>query len=74
MSTYIQYFSMCSFFVQKSMALDMWMDGWVGGYMDRWVGGRAGLRIAYSNLKYGEVLTSFNDKLGCVKWTCFIPL
>jgi hypothetical protein len=30
------------------------MDGWVGG----WMGGKAGLRIAYSNQKY----LLFNNK------------
>ena len=35
--------STCSFFAQKSMAQDGWTDGWVGG--------RAGLRIVYSNQK-----------------------
>ena len=45
--------------MQKSMALDGWMDGWVGGRMSGWMGGRAGLRIAYSN----QDLLDFNQKL-----------
>ena len=36
-------------FVQKSMILD---DGSMYGWMDGWVGGNAGLRIAYTNQKY----------------------
>ena len=28
-----------------------WMGGWEGGWMDGWMGGRARLRIAYSNQK-----------------------
>ena len=50
MSASIQQISICSFFAQKSMALDGWVDGW----MDRWVDGRARLGIAYNNQK-GEV-------------------
>ena len=33
---------------ENSMALDGWMDGWVG----RWMEEKAGLRIAYSNQKF----------------------
>ena len=47
MSAFIQQISICSFFVQKTMALDGWMGGWVDG----WVDGRARLWIAYSNQK-----------------------
>ena len=37
---------------KKRMALDGWMVRKVDGWMDGWLGGRAGLRIAYSNQKY----------------------
>ena len=28
------------------------VDGWMGGWMDGWMGGKARLRIAYSNQKF----------------------
>ena len=31
--------------------MDGWMDGWMGGWVDGWIGGKAPLRIAYSNQK-----------------------
>ena len=35
--------------------MDGWMDGWMGGWMGGWVEAKAGLRIAYSNQKEGEI-------------------
>ena len=54
---------MCSFFVQKSMALDGLMDGCMHGWMDGWMGGRAGLSIAYSNQKM--MCLSFTILVNC---------
>jgi beta-glucanase (GH16 family) len=34
------------------------MDGWMGGWMDGWMGGKAELRIAYSNQKYCDYKNS----------------
>ena len=38
--------------------MDGWVDGWMGGWMDGWMDGKAGLRIAYSNQKWGCNLSS----------------
>ena len=40
----------CSFFMQKKSGAG-WMGGRMDGWVGRWMGGRAGLRIAYSNQK-----------------------
>ena len=37
----------------------MLLDGWMGGWMDGWMDGRAGLRIAYSNQKFGDSQSRF---------------
>jgi hypothetical protein len=39
------------------------MDGWVGGWVDRWVGVKAVLRIAYSNQKTKEIIFTFSSLL-----------
>jgi hypothetical protein len=35
------------------------MDGWMGGWVGGWMAGKAGLRIAYSNQKYSEILKTY---------------
>ena len=36
------------------------MGGWVGGWRDEWMDGRAGLRIAHSNQKIKIVVLNLN--------------
>ena len=37
--------------LEKPKRIYSWMDGWV----DRWMGGKAVLRFAYSNQKYSSI-------------------
>ena len=39
------------------------MDGWMGGWIDRWMAARAGFRIAYSNNKFSMELSYKNIKI-----------
>ena len=43
----------------------MVLDGWIGRWMDGWMGGRASLRIAYSNQKvaFGKIGKSIQFEL-----------
>jgi hypothetical protein len=60
------------------------MDGWMGGWMDGWMGGKAWLRIAYSNQKRYRLevkktsvgISNGENKMAAIIWQpfCFLTI
>ena len=56
---------------EKPCVVEGWMDGRMDGWMDGWMGGKARLRIAYSNQKWHSLYTNNLNKPKMIRFLKF---